>query len=544
MNKIAHRFEVVAGGVAAAARPDAAAPVELPPSVSVPWGGDDRIPRLFLGAGDLSVLALAFFATHLCAPWVQGLLLPGGVLNGVVPALFRTPSVARPELFPPLAEVVWLLAVTCPATLVAMELFGGYRRLVRQSAIRVALTAVGSQLVALSASALIVLALKLSSSSRVVIFTYALVSAAGLLGYRGTIWAYQRRRLATGVYAKNILLVGQPRGIEWLVEHFRKNIPETEYRLAGWLRVPAPLDSHHPERRRDDSLRRIPIERLGDVDSLGELLVHHPIHEVIAVQSSVDREWLRPAIEFCHYFRVRLRIVPGALLVGNMHDIHVAFHADPLRLPEVVLAPVNVDESALFVKRVIDIIVSAALLVLAAPLFALVAIAIKLTTPGLPVFYPWRVIGLSGRPFTGYKFTTMVADADEQKRHLLSRNEMQGPVFKLKDDPRVTPLGRFLRKYSLNELPQLWSVLKGDMSLVGPRPAFRHELARYELWHKRKLCFKPGVTCLWQVSGRNRISDFDEWVRLDLEYIDRWSLWLDVRILARTVWAVVSGSGS
>jgi lipopolysaccharide/colanic/teichoic acid biosynthesis glycosyltransferase len=138
----------------------------------------------------------------------------------------------------------------------------------------------------------------------------------------------------------------------------------------------------------------------------------------------------------------------------------------------------------------------------------------------------------------------MVADADEQKQRLLALNEMNGPVFKLKLDPRITPLGRILRKFSLNELPQLWSVVKGDMSLVGPRPAFRDELERYELWHKRKLCVKPGLTCLWQVSGRNQIANFDDWVRLDLEYIDRWSLGLDMRILARTVWTVVSGSGS
>jgi lipopolysaccharide/colanic/teichoic acid biosynthesis glycosyltransferase len=121
---------------------------------------------------------------------------------------------------------------------------------------------------------------------------------------------------------------------------------------------------------------------------------------------------------------------------------------------------------------------------------------------------------------------------------------MKGPVFKIRNDPRVTSVGRFLRKYSLNELPQLWSVLKGDMSLVGPRPAFPHELERYELWHKRKLCVRPGITCLWQVRGRNRVSDFDERVRMDLEYIDNWSLLLDLRILVRTVWAVVAGTGS
>ncbi len=544
MSKIAHPIEAMQGGGVAAAHAETATAGPFPTNLSVPWGGDDRIPRLFLGGGDLMVLALALVTASLCAPSIQQLLLPGGPLNGVLPSVLPTPAAARPELFPSLSEVAWLLAVTAPATLVAMELLGGYERLVRQSAVRVAATAVGSQLVAISFSALVVLALKLSSSSRVVIFTYGLVSALGLLGYRGAIWGYQRRRLATGVYAKNVLLVGQPRGVEWMAEHFRRHIPESEFRLAGWLRVPPQLDHYSPERRRDDSLRHIPIEEFGDVERLGGLLVHHPIHEVIAVQSSVDREWLGPVIESCDYFRIRLRIVPGALLAGNLHDLKLAFRADPLRLPAVVLAPPNLDESALFVKRVIDIVVSAALLVAAAPLLVLIAIAIKLTTPHLPVLYPWRVIGLNGRPFTGYKFTTMVADADEQKRRLLPRNEMQGPVFKLKDDPRVTRLGSVLRKYSLNELPQLWSVLKGDMSLVGPRPAFRHELARYELWHKRKLCFKPGLTCLWQVSGRNRICDFDEWVRLDLEYIDGWTLWLDMRILARTVWAVASGSGS
>ena len=174
----------------------------------------------------------------------------------------------------------------------------------------------------------------------------------------------------------------------------------------------------------------------------------------------------------------------------------------------------------------------------------MIALAIKLTTPRLPIFYPWRVVGYKGRPFTGYKFTTMVADADERKGSLSHLNEMTGPVFKIKDDPRVTPLGRFLRKYSLNEFPQLWSVLKGDMSLVGPRPASAHELSLYELWHKRKLAVQPGITCLWQVGGRNAISNFDDWVRMDLEYIDNWSLWLDFKILVRTAWSVLGGTGS
>jgi lipopolysaccharide/colanic/teichoic acid biosynthesis glycosyltransferase len=137
----------------------------------------------------------------------------------------------------------------------------------------------------------------------------------------------------------------------------------------------------------------------------------------------------------------------------------------------------------------------------------------------------------------------MVRDADERKAALIRQNEMRGPVFKMTRDPRTTSVGRILRKYSLDELPQLYSVLKGDMSLVGPRPAFMNELERYEFWQKRKLSIRPGITCLWQVNGRNEVADFDEWVRLDLQYIDNWSLWLDVKILVRTAWAVVAGSG-
>ena len=512
--------------------------------VSIAAGANDRIPRIFLAAADLAVLVLTFAAAKSFAPVMHLALLPGGLLYPLLPAIFPIPAAPTPtEHFPAFSEVIWLLVATAPATLVVMELAGGYRRLLGQSPLRLAMTAILSQVVAISFGSLIVVALKLSSSSRVVIFTYGLLSAFGLFACRGTIWTYQRRREKQGVYAKNVLLIGQPRSVEWMVRHFQRNVQDTQFRLAGWLSIHVD-HSHKPERRKHDSARDIPLDQLGRVEDLAALLVHHPVHEIIAIQSSIDRDWLRQVIDHCDYFRIRVRIVPEALLVRRVGDLELAFRDDPLRLPEVVLSPRYLDGDMLFVKRVIDIVVSGILLTLLAPLFLLIAAAIKSTTPKLPVFYPWRVIGLSGRPFTGYKFTTMVADADKQKARLMAQNEMQGPVFKIKSDPRITRLGHFLRKYSLNELPQLWSVLKGDMSLVGPRPAFRHELERYELWHKRKLTFKPGITCLWQVSGRNRISSFDEWVRLDLEYIDQWSLGLDMRILARTIGAVFSGSGS
>jgi len=194
------------------------------------------------------------------------------------------------------------------------------------------------------------------------------------------------------------------------------------------------------------------------------------------------------------------------------------------------------------IKRSLDFVIAGIALLILSPFLLIVGLLVKYTSPG-PVFYPWNVIGRGGRPFRGYKFRTMLQNADELKAQLLRENEMNGPVFKMKDDPRVTPLGRILRKYSIYELPQLWSVLKGDMSLVGPRPAFAAECERYEEWQRRRLSVTPGITCLWQVNGRNQIVDFDEWVRLDLEYIDRWSLWLDVQILWRTLIVVIRGTG-
>jgi len=193
-------------------------------------------------------------------------------------------------------------------------------------------------------------------------------------------------------------------------------------------------------------------------------------------------------------------------------------------------------------KRVMDIVVAVILLaVLAVPLLVVSAM-IKLTSPG-PVFYEVVWAGRHGRLFRGYKFRTMVLGAAAMEEALQSRNQMKGPAFKIDDDPRITPIGKVLRKFSIDETPQLWSVLKGDMSLVGPRPPREHEYARFTEFQKRKLSVKPGLTCLWQVQGRHRIRDYDEWVAWDLEYIDHWSLWLDLKILARTLVVVVSGTG-
>jgi len=175
---------------------------------------------------------------------------------------------------------------------------------------------------------------------------------------------------------------------------------------------------------------------------------------------------------------------------------------------------------------------------------AAAAIILKLTSPG-PVFFRQKRAGLNGQPFTMYKFRSMVTNAEQLKQELAALNEMSGPVFKVSHDPRVTKFGRLLRKYSVDEFPQLFNVLAGDMSLVGPRPLPVEEVNRFDDWaHRRRLSVKPGLTCLWQVGGRNEVSDFKEWVRLDLEYIDHWSLWLDLKILWRTIPVVLMGKGA
>jgi len=195
---------------------------------------------------------------------------------------------------------------------------------------------------------------------------------------------------------------------------------------------------------------------------------------------------------------------------------------------------------ALFIKRCIDVVLSALLMVLLSPLMLLIAAGVKLTSPGRVIFKQRRC-GLNGRIFTMYKFRSMHEGADERARFALHAGD--GPPPKLPNDPRVTKFGKFLRRFSLDELPQLWNVLKGDMSLVGPRPVPPEEVKTYKRWQRRRLSMKPGLTCLWQISGRSALP-FEEWMRLDLEYIDNWNLLLDLKIMLKTLPAIISGKGS
>ncbi|OQX88729.1 hypothetical protein B6D60_01400 [candidate division KSB1 bacterium 4484_87] len=202
----------------------------------------------------------------------------------------------------------------------------------------------------------------------------------------------------------------------------------------------------------------------------------------------------------------------------------------------------HASEWQLFIKRIMDIVISLIMLILLSPIFLITAIAIKLESKG-PVFFKQTRSGLNGRKFTLYKFRSMIVGAEMKKKMLEKMNEMDGPVFKIKRDPRITRVGRIIRKLSIDELPQLFNVLKGDMSIVGPRPPLPVEVEMYELWQRRRLSLKPGLTCIWQVSGRNNIN-FDRWMEMDLEYIDSWSLWLDIKLLFKTVFVVLFGYGA
>lgn len=195
-----------------------------------------------------------------------------------------------------------------------------------------------------------------------------------------------------------------------------------------------------------------------------------------------------------------------------------------------------------YTKRMLDVVGAIVLLVILAPVMAAIAIAIKLDSPGSVIFGQTRC-GKDGIPFTFYKFRGMVADAEARKHELLAFNEADGPLFKMRHDPRVTRVGRFIRATSLDELPQIWNVLKGDMSLVGPRPGVPSEVDQYAPWHRQRMAVVGGMTGLWQVSGRSELS-FEQMVHLDIEYVERWSLWLDIVILLRTAKAVLTTRGA
>jgi exopolysaccharide biosynthesis polyprenyl glycosylphosphotransferase len=281
-----------------------------------------------------------------------------------------------------------------------------------------------------------------------------------------------------------------------------------------------------------------PYPILGTVADLAEILTGSVVDEVLLAVPTRQLGELEDALLQCQELGVRLRVV-----LQPFPHLKPRVEVETLQgVPFLTFATSPTAPLALFTKRVMDVVLSAAALVASLPLWPVIALAIRLSSPG-PVFYRQERCGLHGRRFTLLKFRTMTADAEARRQEVAHLNVVNGPAFKAPDDPRITPVGRVLRRFSLDELPQLLHVLKGEMSLVGPRPPLPEEVERYEPWQRRRLAMKPGITGLWQVSGRSEL-DWATWMELDLAYIDSWSLWLDITILARTLPAVLAGRGA
>jgi exopolysaccharide biosynthesis polyprenyl glycosylphosphotransferase len=328
---------------------------------------------------------------------------------------------------------------------------------------------------------------------------------------------------------RQVLIVGRNRRTEIIAKKIEE-APEYGLRLIGCIDC--------TENGNSSSFNNN-FNLLGNLEDFEKILKEEVVDEVIVTlpMKSFYSE-IEKIISICEQVGVEVKI-PTDLFSHKLAKSKITDYYDIQVIDFYTSPKMNLQ---LVIKRLIDVIASSVLLVLLSPLFVIVSVLIKATSKG-PLFYPWKVVGQNNRDFVGYKFRTMTENADTLKESLMAQNEMEGPVFKMTNDPRITPIGKWLRKFSVDELPQLWSVLKGDMSLVGPRPPNRNELVRYEFWQRRKISFKPGITCLWQVQGRNRINDFNEWCKLDLDYIDNWSLWLDFKILFKTTWVVVKGTG-
>ncbi len=434
----------------------------------------------------------------------------------------------------PLAVHAWMLLLIVPLWLALLRRAGLHAE-TRLAWRFVLLRTAEVQLVGLALLSVLFFALKLQAVSRLLVFGYCVLYVPVSLGLR---W------VAT-------LLLAAHRGHMYSIPHIV--VVGTRKRAAEFIRRVrraeemdcAVLGCVDPEPESAPAVVECtPV--LGSTSLLREYLFSQPVDIVVFAMPPEKVPGAHELIEAAVELGLRVLVVPDVYLprMGYELDAPEVALETFAGLPVAAISSVRQSWVYLLTKRAEDVAVSAALLALLAPALAVIAALVKLTSPGGPVFFRWQVVGKNKKPFVGYKFRTMTPDAEQRKAELLEQNEMQGPVFKMKGDPRITPLGRWLRRWSLDEVPQLWSVLKGDMSLVGPRPTFKEEADRFEFWQRRKLCVKPGITCLWQVNGRNHISSFEEWARMDLEYIKRASLWMDCKILLQTIPAVLRGRGA
>ena len=413
-------------------------------------------------------------------------------------------------------KFIWILAVIMPFGPFLLEMQGFYNYPLEKSAWKSLrqMAAAGFWLFMLLGSAVIFLRLDVPSRSVLILFAI-MAPVVLLLRERLYVWRYVQR-LQQGAIGERIIVAGERSSMEALMDSFSP-AQVLEVQVAAVI----DLETH-------------------GIETLVEALHRHAVGRVVLTFHRMELDKVQRAIEACE--------IEGVEAWLNADFIHTSV-ARPsydilAKKPMLVFRASPELSWAMLVKATMDRVLSAVGIVLLLPVFGVIAAAIRCTSPG-PVFFRQRRAGLHGDPFEMWKFRTMCADAEQLRDELASRNVMRGPVFKVEDDPRVTQFGKWLRRTSMDELPQLYNVLKGEMSLVGPRPLPLYEVEKFERTaHRRRLSMKPGLTCLWQIRGRNKVTDFHDWVRMDLEYIDNWSVFLDVYILLRTIPVVLAGSGA
>lgn len=413
-------------------------------------------------------------------------------------------------------------------TLTVLELAreGVYRRSLSMSPFDGYLAVLRAVTIAVATVIVISAALQEQTISRLT-YPYAWLCMVGLLvGGRLLRGLHLARSYRAGRGARRVVIVGATPTGKMVMQNMAARA-DAGYRVLGFVGDHAGTPQRFGR-----------FQRLGTVSDLDLVLAEHDVDEVIVALPSASHACIADIFAHCRQAGVLTKFVP------DLFDLRLS----RVRLDAVAGIPlidVRNDRSRGFhtaLKRLLDMAVAAAVLVAVSPILAITALAIKLESPG-PLLFRQERLGKDHKPFTIYKFRSMRTDAERQLALLLHHNEASGPIFKMRNDPRVTRVGRIIRKLSIDELPQLWNVLRSDMSLVGPRPPLEREVQQYEDWHRRRLEVTPGITCLWGVSGRSQL-DFDEMVMLDLYYIDNWSLGLDLRILARTALTLLRPSGA
>jgi len=366
----------------------------------------------------------------------------------------------------------------------------------------------------------------LSRVNNLVFLSFAIVDFAVLSIIIVFSYRYRRNLLEKGMNTHNIIVIADDNSIDFIEKLILHD--EWGYRITAIISESTLIHEIFGSR----------IKIVKKTRSLPCLIKFHVVDEVLYCKNDINQEEIKGMVYACEEIGVVFRMQSSFFHMSATKTFMSYFDGQPF------LSFVNTPDNSLAHqwKFVLDILASFAILLIWAPVLILIIIAIKLSSKG-PIIFKQKRVGLRGREFNIYKFRTMVQDAEKLKSLLEARNEMDGPVFKIKNDPRVTPIGRMLRKTGLDEIPQFYNVLKGDMSLVGPRPPLPKEVKQYERWQLRRLSMRPGITCIWQIApNRNKIS-FEEWMKLDLQYIDSWSLKLDLQLLFKTMQTVIRGSG-